>query len=244
MRLTAGVRLVWNGVLDLVYPPRCLVCGREESEPFCGECRTEVVPLNPPYCDRCGVPVAAGRLVCIVCEDGPEPWFAWSQAVGQYTGVLRTAIHRLKYESKGALSRPLGDMLAVALEAPSPLLPAGESFDCIVPVPLHPSKFRSRGFNQAERIARILAESRALPLDSSGLLRIRKTRTQTALHASDRHRNVRGVFDTRSPMYFNGKSILLVDDVLTTMSTVNECSRVLRNAGAKRVVVLALARGV
>ena len=244
MRIDEGVRLVWNGVLAVVYPPRCLVCGREEAEPFCTACKAEIVPLNPPFCDRCGVPVAAGRLVCPLCEVGPEPAYAWSQAVGQYTGVLRTAIQRLKYESKGALARPLGELLASALGTASPLLPRGEPADLIVPVPLHPSKLRVRGFNQAERIARVLADRCGWPLDTQGLLRVRKTRTQTALHASERHSNVVGVFDTKSPLYFNGRSILLIDDVLTTGSTVSECARVLRNAGATRVAVLALARGL
>lgn len=244
MQLREAAVLVWNGLLDVVYPPRCLVCGRDEADPLCAVCRSEVVPLLAPFCDRCGVPIAAGRLVCEDCEAGPEPHFAWSQAVGQYTGVLRTAIHRLKYDGKGALAAPLGELLATALETPSPLLAPGQAFDCIVPVPLHPSKLRARGFNQSERIARALASGRGWPLETRGLLRLRKTRTQTALHAAERHRNVEGVFGVRTPLYFDGQSVLLVDDVLTTMSTVNECARVLRNAGAARVAVLALARGM
>ncbi len=244
MDIPEGASLVWNGLLDVVYPPRCLVCGQEESEPLCGACLGAIVPLLPPFCDRCGVPVTAGRLVCDDCEIGPEPAFAWSQAVGQYTGVLRTAIHRLKYESKGALAGPLGALLASTLETPSPLLPPNREFDYIVPVPLHPSKFRARGFNQSERIARVLSERRNWPIDTNGLFRTRKTRTQTALHATERRQNVQGIFDTKSPLYFDGRSVLLIDDVLTTMSTVSECSRILRNAGAKRVAVLALARGL
>jgi competence protein ComFC len=239
-----GLTLVWNGLLDLVYPPRCLVCGREESEPLCGVCLGEVVALNGPFCDRCGVPVTMGRLVCDRCAEGPEPAFVWSQAVGQYTGVLRTAIHKLKYDRKGALARPLGALVSAALDAPSPLLPKDGKIDCVVPVPLHPSKLAARGFNQAERIARVVAEARGLPLDTAGLIRVRKSRTQTAFHRFERRRNVEGVFDVRTPLYFDGKSVLLIDDVLTTMSTVNECSRVLRNAGASRVAVLALARGL
>jgi ComF family protein len=230
--------------LDVLYPPRCLICGREEAEPFCAGCLDEIVPLNAPYCDRCGVPVAPGSLVCEHCEEGPEPTFAWSQAVGQYTGVLRTAIHRLKYESKGALAAPLGEILARSMQTVSPLQPQTGNFDCIVPVPLHPSKFRLRGFNQAERIARVLAARINVPLDTHGLLRVRKGRTQTALHRQERQQNIERVFDTKTPLYFDGKSVLLIDDVLTTMSTVNECSRVMCNAGAKRVAVLALARGL
>jgi len=239
-----GVKLVWNGLLDVLYPPRCLVCGLEEAEPFCNACHEKIVPIREPFCDRCGRPVIASRLVCLECEEGPEPAFSWSHAVGQYSGVLRTAIHRLKYESRGALAQPLGELLSKAMNTSSPLVPKNHVIDCIVPVPLHPSKLRMRGFNQAERIGRVLSERKEIPIDSAGLIRVRKTRTQTSFHAPERHRNVDRVFDTISPMHFDGKSVLLVDDVLTTMSTVNECSRVLRNAGAKRVAVLAVARGL
>ena len=238
------LKTLFTGLLDLVYPARCLVCMRLGERPLCSDCIDSITPLSAPYCDRCGEPVEASRLVCETCEAGPEPAFAWSQAVGQYSGVLRTAIHRLKYERRGALAEPLGELLAESIVTPSPLLPRNQRFDCIVPVPLHPSKLRSRGFNQAERVASVVAQRRGVALDTRGLVRVRKTRTQTSFHASERHANVERVFDTAAPLYFDGKSVLLVDDVLTTMSTVNECSRVLRNAGARRVAVLALARGL
>jgi len=234
----------WAGLLDLLYPSCCLICGKHEAEPFCTDCLNEIVPLNAPYCDRCGVPVAPGQLVCDHCDAGPEPAFAWSQAVGQYSGVLRTAIHRLKYHGKGALANPLGELLASSLGTCTPLQPQNGQFDCVVPVPLHRSKFQSRGFNQAERIARVLASRINVPLDDQGLLRVRKSSTQTAFHRKERQHNIERVFDTKTPLHFDGKSVLLIDDVLTTMATVNECSRVLCNAGATRVAVLALARGL
>jgi ComF family protein len=244
MHIREAARSGWNGLLDLLYPPRCLICGRDEAEPFCATCLEEIVPLNAPYCDRCGVPVSPGRLVCEHCEEGPEPMFAWSQAVGQYSGVLRTAIHRLKYESKAALAAPLGELLVRSFELDTPLCPKNGQFDCIVPVPLHTSKLQSRGFNQAELIARMLAARINIPLEAQGLRRVRKARTQTAFHRRERQHNIERVFDTSTPLCFDGNSVLLIDDVLTTMATVNECSRVLSNAGAKRVAVLALARGL
>ena len=242
--MAAVARSVWEGLLDALYPPRCLVCGRDEAEPFCAACRSGIVPLAAPFCDRCGVPVPAGRLVCETCAEGEVPAFAWSQAVGQYTGTLRTAIHRLKYDRRTALAKPLGELLAAAIKTGSPLLPEGEPFDCIVPVPLHRSKLRTRGFNQAELVARVLVGRCGCLLDTKGLLRVLRTRTQTAYHAAERLSNVAQVFDTATPLYFDGKSILLVDDVLTTGSTVRECSRVLQNAGARRVAVLVVARGL
>jgi predicted amidophosphoribosyltransferase len=90
----------------------------------------------------------------------------------------------------------------------------------------------------------VLADRINVPLDTRGLVRVRKTRTQTAFHRRERQHNIERVFDTETPLYFDGKSVLLIDDVLTTGATVSECARVLRNAGAARVAALALARGL
>ncbi len=245
------IALVWNGVLDVVYPPCCLVCrARLEAGALCDECTHSFVPLLPPYCDRCGIPIPADRSVCAVCEAGPEPPYAWSQALGQYTGALRAAIHRLKYDGKTALAEPLGRLLARSLDdPPSPLLhptlalnPVG--FDRVVPVPLHPSRLRRRGFNQAERIAFYLARERGWQLDTGGLIRVKSARSQTALNLSDRAVNVRGAFTVRPATRYTGKTVLIVDDVLTTGSTAGEAARAVRDAGAARVCVVALARGI
>ncbi|HZO89480.1 MAG TPA: ComF family protein [Chthonomonadaceae bacterium] len=241
--------LIWNGLLDVIYPPRCLVCGVRQEEALCALCRGAIAPIPPPFCDRCGVPVPAGEIVCAACAVGPEPPFAWSQALGAYHGPLRRAIHRLKYDGKTALALPLGRLLAASLDNPPTLLlppshPADHpAFDVVVPVPLHPTRLCQRGFNQAERIAYVLAQERNWTLDSGGLRRIRPTRSQTSLAPADRAANVQGAFVARTPFHFANQSVLLVDDVLTTMATVREAARVLKEAGAARVCVVALARG-
>lgn len=245
------VHEIWNGLLDLVYPPVCLVCRQWiAAGALCEACRQSVVPVLPPLCDRCGAPIAAERIVCPECEAGPEPPFDWSQTMGQYNGPLRTAIHHLKYHGKTALAAPLGRMLAQSLDGPpTPLFaprpdPALPAFDAVVPIPLHPARLRQRGFNQAERLARVLAEERGWRLDTTGLRRIRATRTQTLLHSREaRASNVQNAFAAASPTHFWNQSVLLVDDVLTTMATVREAATVVRAAGAARICVLAVARG-
>src|SRR5262249_26772570 len=117
------------------------------------------------------------------------------------------------------------------------------TFDAVVPVPLHPSRLRERGFNQAERLARIMAQERHWKLDANGLLRVRPTSSQTNLPRTERAANVRGAFAPREPMRFAGKAVLIVDDVITTSATLKEAARVVREAGATRVCVVALARG-
>ena len=240
---------VVSGLLDLVYPPRCLVCGAwMEEGALCAECIQSFAPILPPFCDRCGGRAEAGHAVCADCKDDRPPTYAWSQALGQYGGALRHAIHRFKYEGKTALAQPLGTLLARSLDQPpSPLLTytLGEplTFDFVVPVPLHPSRFRQRGFNQAERLARIVAQQRGWTLETKGLLRTRRTRTQATLDKAQRGENIRGAFACRHASPFAGKSVLVIDDVLTTGSTLGEAARVIGEAGASRVCVVALARG-
>lgn len=247
MGLIVPVTAVCNGLLDLLYPPKCLICGVEQPDSLCPACETTIIPLVPPFCDRCGAPTEPNRIVCATCETGPDPSFAWSQVVGQYAGTLRLAIHLLKYKGKPVMAEPLGRLLAKSItETHTPLIQQNSgapSFDVIVPVPLHPSRQRERGFNQAERLGRVVARERGWKLDTNGLRRVRNTRTQTELTAGQRLANVHGAFNATSPLYFERKSVLLIDDVLTTSATMGECARVIRNAGAKRVCLLALARG-
>jgi ComF family protein len=161
--------------------------------------------------------------------------------LGHYAGTLRHAIHLLKYDQKPALAEPLGHLLAHYLQSEESL--RNLSFDAVVPVPLHSSRRRERGFNQAERLARVIAKECGIPLNAHSLLRIRATRAQASLGGDSRRGNLDGAFALRHPNAFAGKSLLLVDDVLTTMSTVSACARILKNGGATQVIILGLARG-
>jgi ComF family protein len=248
--LTETARAIGEGLLDLLYPPVCLVCRRPNGDgSLCAVCRSDAHPLQPPFCDRCGAPVAAGLLVCERCAGEPDPAFAWSVAAFQYSGTIRRAIHIMKYRRRAALGRPLGEMLAAYLRcAGQPLLPEGcggvsEAFDLVVPVPLHPAHLRRRTFNQAERIARPVAEAFGLQVDADGVRRISGRQSQTIVDPAARMENVRGAF-AASPGRFDGKSVLVIDDVLTTASTAREVARVIRDAGARRICVAAVARSI
>ena len=239
------------GLVDLVYPPCCLVCGERLDEGvFCEQCTQGIKAVPPPFCDRCGAPISPDRRVCGRCEQGPGPPYEWSQALGQYTGTLREAIHRLKYNGKRALAEPLGMLLEASIDSSSsPLirrdLPNGQAaFDVVVPVPLDAWRMRRRGFNQAERIARVVARERGWRVEADSIVRVRRTRSQTALAPDARIENVRGAFAARSSMCFAGRTVLIVDDVVTTGSTVTACADAARSAGATRICVVALARGL
>ena len=246
MREQAGT--IANGLLDLLYPPVCLLCeARLDDGAMCAACQRQITPILPPFCDRCGVSVRPDRIVCEPCETGHAPPFHWAQALGMYDGVLRDAIHLLKYNGKAALVEPLGLLLARSLTSPTPLIksrPDLPAFDAIVPIPLHPARQRERGFNQSERIARVVAREMDWKLDWNGLRRIRRTRPQARMNsAEERAANIRDAFAARSPLHFENQHVLLIDDVITTTSTVTAAANAVRDAGATRICVLALARG-
>lgn len=148
---------------------------------------------------------------------------------------MRTLIHRFKYGYQVRLRRPLGLLMAEEIS-----LPGGS--DLIIPVPLHVRRLRQRGFNQAVLLGEILAQEWQLPMERTTLQRVRWTEPQTTLPAAAREANVRGAFAVARPIGLAGRRVLLVDDVYTTGSTVSECARVLRHAGAAEVLVATVAR--
>lgn len=240
MSIANTLRETWDGLLDLLYPPKCLVCGDLGPAPLCTLCREAFRPLLPPICRRCGLPIRDLRGLCSSCEAGAVYSFLAARAPGHFEGTLRQAILRLKYGGKQALAAPLGEYLAAFVQRE----PFGRvPFDLIIPVPLHPSRLRQRGFNQSALLACEVGRRLGTPFAEDGLRRVRKTRPQVELHVSERAANVRGAF-AADPARVGNKTVLLIDDVLTTLHTVNECAHVLEDAGAKRVYAAAVARGV
>jgi ComF family protein len=174
-------------------------------------------------------------VVCSTCRDARGRIVDRARAVGAYDGSLRAIVHALKYEGRRSLARPL----ATFMRTRGADVLGGA--DCVVPVPLHPSRRRERGFNQAADLARHLG----LPT-CNALARIRETRTQTDLPADARHRNVSGAFALapRAAARVSERVIVLVDDVSTTGATLEACALVLKEAGAKEVRALTAARVV
>lgn len=235
-----------RALLDIVFPPHCHACrafipGAGELH-LCPSCRGELHPLSSPLCTVCGVPFATEGGIdhpCGVCTTSP-PRYTAARAALSFDGVTRDLIHRFKYDRKVHLARPLS---LLAREALTPFA-AATGADLLLPVPLHRRRLRERGFNQAVLLGRPLAKVWVLPLVVDNLQRIRWTEPQVTLTAAEREINVRGAFALTDPASVAGKKILLVDDVYTTGSTVIECSRVLRQAGAAAVYVVTVARAV
>jgi len=246
-RAAAGaVRAAADGVLAVVFAPRCAACDRlldaPTRGPVCEACWASLRPLSPPLCDRCGDQIPSWRAAslagraCARCRRKPR-LITRCRAFGAYDGRLRLIIHALKYDKRRSLAR----RLALLMRERGEDVLAGA--DCLVPVPLHWRRLRMRGFNQAAD----LAEGVGLPV-ARALRRVRPTRPQAELPAGRRHRNVRGAFAaarrSRRRHEIAGRCVVLVDDVFTTGATLDGCARVLKAEGAREVRALTVARAV
>jgi len=226
----------------LCFPPRCLSCntslpGNTELL-FCTACLAAIDFIRAPLCPICGRPfpdAVGSSHPCGNCLTNP-PHFNTARAVAHYCGPLADAIHGFKYSGR-TFGLATFALLARQL-APPPAMVA----DCILPVPLHPQRLRQRGFNQALLLARALFPDQQRLIDAELLVRSRWTEPQTTLSGEARRRNLNNAFAVTDPARIKGRNVLLVDDVFTTGSTVNECARCLRKAGSNAVHILTLAR--
>ncbi|MFP3928798.1 MAG: double zinc ribbon domain-containing protein [Desulfobacteraceae bacterium] len=241
-----GVLKAW---IELIYPPRCPACGSltapsqdGEGMGLCPVCLPRLKPLRAPFCMRCGVPLEGGSRearLCGSCLMRPPP-FETSRSCFLYEGAALEIIHRFKYNGLAHLVETLGPpLMELAREA----LPSGLEA-VVTPVPLHPRKLRQRGFNQSLLLARYVARLPGLTLDPFCLRRLRDTPRQVDLGREERRRNVRNAFEVPDPRRIKDREVLLVDDVSTTGSTLESCSRALLAAGASRVYCLSSARAV
>jgi len=236
-------RLLIRTLVELFYPSNCVGCGLAQAPEIflCDECRASTPRISPPFCQRCSRPfegAIAGPFSCPNCEDTALA-FDCAVSIYQAKGVLRDLIHRFKYGGQYYLRRLLTDIL---LEAMKDERITAVPVDALVPVPLHPSRRRERGFNQAEALAQMLARKTGIPVQDC-LQRSSYTRTQTQFDRSERRRNLRNAFKLRKNNAVAGKNLVLLDDVLTTGSTLHECAVVLHQAGAESVRAITVARG-
>jgi len=226
-----------EGALDLVYPPRCVLCDTFGPAYLCESCASQIpVDVPPPVCERCGR--HCDSLPCAECLGDP-PYFVIAVAAGEYSGLTQEAVHWLKYRDRPMLAEPLGLILAAYARRERARL-ADLSFDAVVPVPMHPARGRVRGYNHAERLARVVGHELNIPIRPELLRRVRATRPQVGLDADTRRSNLDGAFRADSNAV-NGLSLLVIDDVSTTGSTNRETAKTLKLAGAKAVYCLCLA---
>ncbi len=222
-------------IINYLYPSKCPSCEKTTDNfiyaPLCTRCWSRIKRYSGPSCNICAAPFASEYSgLCSECLKKP-PAFSKAMSFSLYDGVLATAINLFKFYGIKRLCRPLGKFL---LEFDM------KGIDAIIPVPLSIMVLRDRGFNQSLLLSKILTDNTKIPLILDGLVKRIETPPQIGLSAKERISNLKGAF--RAERNFSGMKLLLVDDVMTTCTTSNECSKELLKAGAEDVTVLTLAR--
>lgn len=240
MKLFAKMK---TGCMDLLFPPVCCSCGVRlkiaSPSKLCPDCANKIRFLGEPLCPVCGAE-QSGRQgsrghLCGTCLSRP-PSYDLARSLVRYETAVRQLVHKLKYGGDTFVAGALGDLARtgdLSLFA-----------DChlIVPVPLHRQRLRVRGLNQAAVLARLFFPGREQAIRPDGLIRIRNTVAQTELRGIDRRRNLKNAFRLNGSFHPDRSIVCLVDDVFTTGTTIEECSRVLKSHGAREVRVITLAR--
>lgn len=266
--LKPGLRIFDSWILAL-FPQKCVACGTlytrhggsSRTEPgadspmgailadfLCPPCGRTLISVESPMCDRCGELFDGREGPDHRCERCARAtgWFTRARAVGVYGGALLSLVHAFKYKSRLQLALPFAELMWLGLNRHGSPVHA----DMILPIPLHPRKLRRRGFNHAFQMikawphlaGRYGVDPERIVIDDRVLVRVRDTSPQTGLKRPDRLANMRHAFEVAEPGVVAGRTLLLVDDVMTTGATAEECSKVLMQNGAKRVDVLTLAR--
>jgi len=242
MNMRAAIRALrglGSALLDFVYPPHCSLCKaplQEDERVVCEGCWSKIQVISGSHCATCGCPLDEPAPTCTNCES-ETLHFDRARILSPFDETIQSLIHQLKYRGKRSIGHRLGTMLGALIASDGD----SDGADVIVPIPLHPSRKKERGYNQSALVASAMGDRLGIEVSTDLIVRTRRTATQTKLNAEERARNVAGAFEVVHPEPVRGKEVLLVDDVLTTGATVNACAQVLLEAGAKRVCLAALA---
>lgn len=230
--------------LHFFFPRVCFSCGKDlryDSQiPLCPTCEQGLTLPGPLICQRCGVVLPSGGAHCFNCRGSKGDTYKCKviRSACNFNTYSRGLVHALKYEGADYLAGYMGRFMAQRVGLFSEL--AG--VDLVLPVPLYKRREAARGYNQSACLARSFCQQTALPLDTTSLVRVRDTKSQTKLGRTARLTNMTGAFKVTNPAAVKGKIVLLIDDVATTGSTLEGCAQALRLAGAKRVLAYTFAR--
>lgn len=216
-----------DSVLDAVFPRRCPLCGSMimPNQRICPKCSDNVVYINPPVCRLCGRPVY--DCVC----DGEPRHYERCVSPFVYTKAARSGIHRLKFQSGTSSAAYFGSFMAMTVRREY----RGENIDLVTCVPMHRDDLQRRGYNQSALLSEAIGKSLEMPVYTNILLKRRHNNAQHTLTSNDRRANVFDVFEVGRAYLIKGKNVLLCDDVITTGNTLDECARIMLEAGANKV---------
>jgi len=244
MSLKVRLKKFYYSTVNLMFPLRCLICGHDisqyEAMPLCKDHLDKIRLIEKPFCQICGRKLVSEMMVETLCNDCRDAkWhFDRQYSAAIYTEVMQELVHLYKYRMRCYLAYPFALLMEKFMEN---YIDAAK-IDIVVSVPLHWRRYMYRGFNQAYEIVRCFNGKHSLRISRGNLRRIRYTTPQVGLSPVERRGNILGAFKVINPEEFKGKTILLVDDVFTTGATIDECSRVLRQAGAVKIIGFTLAQ--
>ena len=226
-------------ILNIIYPPRCILC--QEIIPIknnyiCKKCSYEDYLIKGNRCEKCSRQIVnTSKKLCKDCENQNHS-YEKGFALFEYKGKIKGALYRLKYAREKEVGKALGNLIVKYYKNEI----KNSKIDLIIPVPIHPSKIRKRGYNQAQVIAKQISKDFKIPLRNDILIRIRNTRPQSKLSKKQRANNLVGAFSLNKPIDKSVKNILIIDDIYTTGSTIENCSKILKqNADIKIYFVTA-----
>jgi competence protein ComFC len=226
---------LWK-ILDIVFPPSCAGCG-DWGVRFCPECLGKVPPIKGEICSICGDHNRnSSCMICQQCLTNP-PRYTGLRSWSEYSGPIQPAIQNLKYNNNFGLAEILAEQIYKVFKQQS------WKIDVVSPMPLDPKRVRARGHNQSEYLAVPFAKVSGIEYSSKTISKFRSTRPQVGLSHQERIHNVKDVFTARAEIV-SGKSILLIDDVITTGATMDSCAGALKKAGAARVYGISVARAI
>ena len=230
-------------LIQFFFPERCVGCGellKEDTPLFCNNCFLTLKAINPPFCYKCGYPFPGYVKVSHLCGEciKEKRYFDFARSCFSYEGLIREAIQKFKFNGKVFIGLKFADIMF----SRTSYFFEKRDWDLIIPVPVHINKLRKREFNQAQVLASKIAFYLGIPYLRYLLIKKINNPSQFSLKREDRIKNVKGVFDIVHPKKIKEKKLLLIDDVMTTGATVNECAKILKRYGAKRVDVFTIAR--
>jgi competence protein ComFC len=239
------LRGLFKGLKDLIYPNYCLVCKNkipttDQQQLTCFNCWDKIEQNLPPFCASCGRHLDSQAIEKNACPSCSKFNFYFDRAFSpcRYTGAVKKLIHEFKYSGKDYLGKPLGKLMHTFIR--NYQLPI-EHLDFLIPIPLHKSRQREREFNQAEILSQEIAGEFNKKVLTNVLIRVKPTKTQTELAFQERCQNVKKSFLVTNPELIIDSNLLLIDDVLTTGATSSEAAKCLKEAGARKVLLLTLA---
>lgn len=236
------LKTVGKYFLNVLLPRTCPYCSADlpylEAGPLCRACAALLEPLPELHCKKCGLPLKAGGEACYDCRGAGARALDAARSALVFNPPLRCLLHAFKYQDREDLAEFFSGEMAASLDRFGAL--AGHTF--VVEVPLHPSKLAARGYNQAQLLARMLAQRKGLFYLEGATARIKNTPSQTSLTKVDRRANMAGAFKVIKPELIKGRRLLIVDDVATTLATMEALAAQLKAAGAKSVAAYTLAR--